>query len=206
MENHSFQRACTGTRILLYLTAPQLLTPYPDHNRPSAAAAYQRIITAFERDHGNNKSNSPSSSTTTPTTTSTTQVQSTWSTEDRARIVQQVQQTEHDHNHNQMSAYCQQKLEQDASTNWDEFYKTHRTNFFKDRHYMEEEFLELKNIKASGASATLLEAGCGVGNSVYPLLETMPSLSIYCCDFSATAVRLGEWKTPKPSTTISDIS
>jgi methyltransferase-like protein 6 len=35
---------------------------------------------------------------------------------------------------------------------------------------------------------TVFEVGCGVGNTVFPLLETNPQLRVYACDFSPTAV------------------
>jgi len=35
------------------------------------------------------------------------------------------------------------KLEKDAKRNWDLFYKTNKTNFYKDRHYIKYEFVEL---------------------------------------------------------------
>lgn len=35
------------------------------------------------------------------------------------------------------------KLDLHAATNWDKFYQQNKTNFFKDRHYLNREFPEL---------------------------------------------------------------
>lgn len=76
-------------------------------------------------------------------------------------------------------------LDKDAALNWDFFYKRHSTQFFRDRHYLH------KELPALLSARSILEVGCGVGNTVYPLLELCsPSTRIWACDFSPTAVEL----------------
>ena len=76
------------------------------------------------------------------------------------------------------------------SKNWEKFYKFNKTNFFKDRHYILEEFSELKEDKRE--KLTLLDMGCGVGNSFYPLLYRLPNLYVNAFDFSKRAVNMAK--------------
>ena len=76
------------------------------------------------------------------------------------------------------------------SKNWEKFYKFNKTNFFKDRHYILEEFQELKNDKRD--KITLLDMGCGVGNSFYPLIIRLPNLYVNAFDFSKRAVNMSK--------------
>ncbi|XP_063054583.1 tRNA N(3)-methylcytidine methyltransferase METTL6 [Engraulis encrasicolus] len=88
-----------------------------------------------------------------------------------------------------VSEFKQQKLEKEAQKNWDLFYKRNTTNFFKDRHWTTREFEELKACREFEAQKlVLLEAGCGVGNCIFPLLEEDRSIFVYACDFSPRAV------------------
>ncbi|XP_076787537.1 tRNA N(3)-cytidine methyltransferase METTL6 isoform X3 [Arvicanthis niloticus] len=88
-----------------------------------------------------------------------------------------------------VSAFKQQKLEKEAQKNWDLFYKRNSTNFFKDRHWTTREFEELRSCREyEGQKLTLLEAGCGVGNCLFPLLEEDLNIFAYACDFSPRAV------------------
>ena len=73
-----------------------------------------------------------------------------------------------------------------ASNYWDEFYKRNGDRFFKDRHYLHSAFPELGN---EATPFTLLECGCGVGNSLIPLLEVNKNLTVIGGDFASTAVK-----------------
>lgn len=88
-----------------------------------------------------------------------------------------------------VSDFKQQKLEKEAQKNWDLFYKRNGTNFFKDRHWTTREFEELRSCREyEGQKLVLLEAGCGVGNCLFPLLEEDVNIFAYACDFSPRAV------------------
>ena len=66
---------------------------------------------------------------------------------------------------------------------WDSFYRQHETNFFKDRHYLQQVFPEeMKN------PSTLVEVGCGVGNALLPLLQD--GWTVWGLDFSQVAIDL----------------
>jgi SAM-dependent methyltransferase len=95
-----------------------------------------------------------------------------------------------------------------AARLWDAFYKRNAAAFFRDRHYLEREWPRLGRalavadalVEAAPAAATtpsvepvtLLEAGCGAGNAVLPLLEAHQpgAVRAYACDFSPAAVEL----------------
>lgn len=103
-----------------------------------------------------------------------------------------------------------ENLQTNASQNWDKFYGIHNNRFFKDRNWLFTEFPELfpshhlsihpnkdeTNIRKEKVIAdhplTILEVGCGVGNTIFPLLEvnTNPQTRVFACDFSSTAVDL----------------
>lgn len=91
---------------------------------------------------------------------------------------------------NKLSKEKALELETNASNYWNQFYDKHENKFFKDRHWLLTEFPEL--MPMDGKKKTILELGCGVGNTVFPLIEMDKEklLFIYCCDFSSKAIEL----------------
>jgi tRNAThr (cytosine32-N3)-methyltransferase len=76
---------------------------------------------------------------------------------------------------------------------WNVFYKNNKTNFFKNRKWLSQEFPILDEVtKEDSPPALLLEVGAGAGNSAFPILEKSKNkgLKIHACDFSKKAVEL----------------
>lgn len=93
-----------------------------------------------------------------------------------------------------VTPFRQQKLEKDAKKNWDIFYKRNTDKFFRDRNWTVREFgFEelLQKLKGSEErKLNLLEAGCGVGNFVWPLIKLGLPFNYYASDFSPVALNL----------------
>jgi len=87
-----------------------------------------------------------------------------------------------------VSKYWKDKFETDAGKNWDIFYKTHTTNFFKDRHWICREFPELQ--EQEHQKLKILEIGCGVGNTTLPVMKALPNAEFFSFDFARTAIKL----------------
>ncbi|CAG2178257.1 unnamed protein product [Oppiella nova] len=92
-----------------------------------------------------------------------------------------------------VSEFRQNRLEREAKKNWDLFYKRNTNKFFKDRHWTQREFEELMACEGSAQEdrdMSLLEVGCGVGNTVWPLIAQKTNFRFYVCDFSPVAIDL----------------
>jgi tRNA G46 methylase TrmB len=90
----------------------------------------------------------------------------------------------------------QEIYKEKAASYWDRFYKRNGARFFKDRHYLDAAFPELAHKDGGGGTPAeprksgfvMVEVGCGVGNSILPLLDANPNLAIYGVDFARTAI------------------
>lgn len=90
-----------------------------------------------------------------------------------------------------LDAARREDLEVKAADYWDKFYETHQRDFFKDRHWLFTEFTELMALKnqegldseddvqaegngeyiGSNSTFKIYEIGCGVGNTIVPILQ-----------------------------------
>lgn len=77
---------------------------------------------------------------------------------------------------------------------WDIFYKHNRENFFKDRKWLQIEFPTIYELTGElyDKPATILEIGCGAGNTFFPILNQNknPNLKLFGCDYLSVAVDL----------------
>lgn len=92
-------------------------------------------------------------------------------------------------------------FEKNADEFWNKFYSIHDNKFFKDRNWLFTEFPELlvdntsvddNSTSNSNSKFTIFEVGCGVGNTIFPILRSNknPNLFVYCCDFSSSAIEI----------------
>ncbi|XP_004498868.1 uncharacterized protein [Cicer arietinum] len=86
-----------------------------------------------------------------------------------------------------VSPFWREKYEREAKKYWDVFYKRHKDKFFKDRHYLDKEW---GDYFSGGGRKVILEAGCGAGNTIFPVIASYPDAFVYACDFSPRAVEL----------------
>lgn len=76
---------------------------------------------------------------------------------------------------------------------WDQFYRNNKANFFKDRKWLRVEFPAIyESTLPDSGPRTILEVGCGAGNTLFPVLQTNqnPDLKIVGVDFSKQAVEI----------------
>lgn len=94
------------------------------------------------------------------------------------------------------SNICIDKYVKECVKSWDKFYKRNSSNFFLDRHWIDKEFKELvssgRETSGDESPQVLIEFGCGVGNSLIPLLQASRSLHCIGFDCSERAVSLLE--------------
>ncbi|KAK9450469.1 S-adenosyl-L-methionine-dependent methyltransferase [Limtongia smithiae] len=93
---------------------------------------------------------------------------------------------------------------------WDLFYRNNKANFFKDRKWLQLEFPSIyqRATQADSGPKTILEVGCGAGNTMFPILAANknPQLKIFGVDFSHRAVEIvRESEEFDPKYTVADV-
>uniref|UniRef100_A0A1I7TFS6 tRNA N(3)-methylcytidine methyltransferase n=1 Tax=Caenorhabditis tropicalis TaxID=1561998 RepID=A0A1I7TFS6_9PELO len=91
-----------------------------------------------------------------------------------------------------ISDFKERKLELEARKNWDKFYNRNKNNFFKDRNWSSEDLKIICPDIDFEKEIKYLEAGCGVGNMLFPLVAEIPKLKLFAFDFSDNAVKMLE--------------
>jgi len=103
-----------------------------------------------------------------------------------------------DNKSTEIGSYWIEKYEKDARKNWDLFYKRNSTHFYKDRHWLSnatsQDGFEFFNTLSTSSlhSLHILEVGCGVGNTLYPILQEYSEFihTMHAFDFSSNAIQL----------------
>eukprot|EP01128_Nolandella_sp_AFSM9_P007450 TRINITY_DN4084_c0_g1_i1.p1 TRINITY_DN4084_c0_g1~~TRINITY_DN4084_c0_g1_i1.p1 ORF type:complete len:390 (+),score=66.87 TRINITY_DN4084_c0_g1_i1:34-1203(+) len=96
-------------------------------------------------------------------------------------------------------ARLRRKVDDHAALQWERFYRRVNGNFFKDRNWLTTEYPELLPYSdtnpgcpgVGGRTALkIAEFGCGVGNTIVPLLPLCPDAVFYGSDFSPHAIKV----------------
>lgn len=103
-----------------------------------------------------------------------------WSEEDEAAAKAVL-----DADQSEVKRFFREKFERESGKMWNTFYVENGDRFFKDRHYLDNEFPMLRT-----PGITVLEVGCGVGNAAFPLFERNPAISVQAVDFAAAAIEI----------------
>lgn len=76
---------------------------------------------------------------------------------------------------------------------WNYFYSNNKDNFFKDRRWLQIEFPEIFELtKPDAGKRTVIEIGCGVGNTLYPILQANENKDLLAIgvDYSSKAIEI----------------
>jgi len=97
----------------------------------------------------------------------------------------------------------------DYHEKWDSFYSKHNSgDFFKPRRYLTVEFCKYLE-KCGDERLTIVEAGCGHGCSMYPIIEKFP-VSYIATDYSAEVIHIlkrdGKFDCARSSATLWDVT